>query len=570
MMFGLPFFREVGGLLAPFWLRRNAWLAWAELMFVLVGNLAIVGLLVWLTDMNRELLNALEKKDADVYWAALIKMFGVVVVFVLYSVWISWTQKLLQITWRDWMTQHLLDRWMADQKYYRLELDRDRTDNPDQRIAEDIREFINLGLDLFLGAINAVATLVGFLTLLWHTSGVWDITLFGQTWEIYGVLVWIALGWSLLTTLGTHFVGRAIVPVTFRQQHLEANFRFHLVRMRENAESIAFYRGERDELTQAKGKFGEIVGNFRQLIMRERRLASVTIGISQLDALVPLIVSVPRYFAGKIQLGDITQTSSAYSQVSGALMWLMNSYLRVAHWRAATERLLTFTRELDKRSESKLQIQTQPASQPARITLQDVRIELPTGRVLIDDLDGEIPAGSRLLIQGPSGSGKSTLFRMLAGLWPYGQGRITLPDDASRLFIPQKPYLPIGTLRAALCYPQAVDAFDDAKLTATLGQVGLAHLAAQLDESAHWSQRLSGGEQQRLAFARALLIKPRWLFMDEATSAVDDALEQQLYQTLLAELPETTIVSIAHRSGARSFHGRVWTLSPQTHQVVQA
>jgi vitamin B12/bleomycin/antimicrobial peptide transport system ATP-binding/permease protein len=345
------------------------------------------------------------------------------------------------------------------------------------------------------------------------------------------------------------------------------------VRFRENTEAVAFYRGEDGERLGAKSRFHRVVDNWLRLIRAQRNLALCTIGLGQTNSIVPLLVAAPGYFLGRLTLGDVIQTNIAYAQVSGALVWFVNAYQEIAHWRASVERLFSFSEAIDE-SHAELAhnvgIDFEANPEPA-IRLDDLRVELPNGRALLDGLNQSIAAGDKLLLTGPSGSGKSTLFRTLAGLWPFGHGRVEIPEKGKKLFLPQHPYLPMGTLRAAASYPSCEGTFSDERIEEVLRQVGLERFHGRLSEDAHWEQQMSGGEQQQLAFARVLLHRPDWVFLDEATAALDEATEERVYELLEDQLPDATVVSIAHRPGVAQYHRRRWTLVPRDgHMSIEA
>jgi len=452
------------------------------------------------------------------------------------------------------MTEHLLSRWLARRAYYRIQLVDRQTDNPDQRIAEDVKLFVDVTLRLTLDLLQQVVTLLSFVVVLWQLSG--SIEVLGV--EVPGYMVWVALAYAVAGTWVTHLVGRRLVGLTFEQQRHEADFRFGLVRFRENAEAVALHRAEEDERRSFLARFAAVVRNWHGLMSVQKDVFAVSTLYGLAATIFPIIVAAPRYFSGAIPLGGLTQVAGAFGQVQGALSFFVDAYADVAQWRAVVDRLTGFEKAIARAEAASAGEGGPVVARASRsgIALEDVALGLPDGRVLASGISLAIAPGERVLVTGASGSGKSTLFRAMAGIWPHGAGRILVPEGARPLFLPQRPYMPIGTLAEALRYPDRGAPSGEERLARILGDVGLGHLAPALGESAHWAQRLSGGEQQRLAIARALVLEPDWLFLDEATAAIDEASEARLYALLRERLPGTAIVSIGHRASLRGFHER--------------
>ncbi|NBX21834.1 MAG: ABC transporter ATP-binding protein/permease, partial [Betaproteobacteria bacterium] len=468
---------------------------------------------------------------------------------------------------------HYLHKWMSHQAFYRLELARfapsahahgANPDNPDQRIQEDINQFTTFTISLSMGLLNSVVTLVSFVGILWSLSGAFAFTLAGQEYSIPGFMVWMAVLYCAVGSVITHYIGRKQIPLNFEQQRVEADFRHHMVRAREYSESIAFDRGEnvvREQMTQ---RFSRVLANNLALIKAQKGLIWFTSFFGQAAVVFPFVVAAPRFFSGAIQLGQLTQISGAFGQVQGSLSWFVDTYSSLASWRATTDRLTGFEESFKALAQvESAQAATKTIAIDGPLDTEPLRISLPNGTTLLEHTRLHAQPGDRILLQGPSGSGKSTLFRTLAGIWPYAQGAVDLPADS--MFLPQRAYFPNGPLREALAYPEVATRYSDAELQQVLRDALLPHLADALDTVDAWSQKLSGGEQQRLAIARVLLKKPQWLFADEATSALDEAAEAALYQRLCDVVTERggALVSIAHRPGVAAFHNQRWVLEPR-------
>ncbi|MBL6455102.1 ABC transporter ATP-binding protein/permease [Belnapia sp. T6] len=556
------FLSDAWTLAGPYWRSEERWKARLLLGVVVALNLSLVGMSVLLSYWNREFFNSLQEKNAEAFWALLFwwrqtdsgPMPGFVFVAALYiliAVYALYLRQALQIRWRSWLTREVLDRWLADRAYYRVALTDAETDNPDQRIAEDLRYFVDNTLALGLGLMRSVVTLFSFVLVLWGLSG--PATILGIT--IPGYMVWVALLYALAGTGLAHLVGRSLIRLNFQQQRVEADFRYALVRLRDNAEGVALYGGEADEKRGLQDRFGALIRNWWAIMVATKRLTFFTSAYSQVAVVFPFVVAAPAYFAGRIPLGGLTQTSGAFSEVQGALSWFVDNYSSLTEWRATVLRIRGFLGAIEvARAAAGTGIQSVPDGGDA-LVLDDVTVGLPDGRVLVAGASARVEPGEAVLIAGASGSGKSTLFRAIAGLWPFGRGRVHAPG-AGVLFLPQRPYLPLGSLRRAVCYPRHAEEFPEVEIREALESAGLGHLAARLDEEDSWDRRLSGGEQQRLALARALLVKPRWLFLDEATSSLDPEAEARFYELLKERLPATTLVSIAHRPAVAQYHQR--------------
>jgi vitamin B12/bleomycin/antimicrobial peptide transport system ATP-binding/permease protein len=562
---GLSFLGKVWKLARPYWSSsEERWQARGLLALVVVLTLGLVFILVLVNDWNRQFYEAIQNKDLASFGPLLLRFCVLAAIYITGAVYKLYFTQMLQIRWRTWMTRRFLGSWLDDKRYYRMELHDRRTDNPDQRISEDLRMFTSNTLDLSLGLLGSLVTLVSFVVILWTISGPLSFAVAGREVFIPGYMVWAAVLYALVGSLLTHFIGRPLIGLSFRQQRFEADFRFLLARLRENAEGVALYHGEESEGTGLRSRFERIRANFFDLMRFTKRLTFFTVGYDQVAIVFPILVAAPRYFSGEISLGVLFQISNAFSQVQGSLSWFVESYGSLAVWKATVDRLLTFQEAL-----AEAGAPAGPAVGLERVLdgtpgvhAADVDLGLPNGRIVLADASFDIEPGDRVLFTGPTGAGKSTLFRAIAGIWPFGKGQIQVPANARLLFLPQRPYIPIASLRDAVSFPGPRGTFGDEAIREALRETGLEGFTDRLDEEQNWALSMSGGEQQRLALARALLQKPDWLFLDEATASLDEDAEQELYQLLQRRLPEAAIVSIAHRPQLASYHQRRYDLTP--------
>jgi putative ATP-binding cassette transporter len=585
------FIARAVALSTPYFSSEDKWKARGMLGAIVGLNLALVYMAVVFNDWNRLFYDALQEKNAAVFWEQLGRFCYLAFGFIVIAVYKFYLTQLLEMRWRAWMTRHYLQKWMANQTFYRMELARflapapslsgstaaashaPNPDNPDQRIQEDINQFTRFTISLSMGLLNSVVTLASFVGILWSLSGGFAFTLGGEAYNIPGFMVWMAVLYCAAGSVLTHYIGRKQIPLNFEQQRVEADFRHHLVRAREYSESIALDRGETEVKAQLMQRFSRVLANNLALIQAQKGLIWFTSFFGQAAVVFPFVVAAPRFFSGAIQLGQLTQISGAFGQVQGALSWFVDTYSDLASWRATTDRLTGFEasfqaaiRDPSLSSSTEEVVESFPSDAPApagdRLEAGPLRIALPDGKTLLDHAHLHAQPGDRILLQGPSGSGKSTLFRTLAGIWPYAQGPVRLPVDS--MFLPQRAYFPNGTLREALAYPEPASRYNDDELRQALRDALLPQLTECLDTSDAWGQKLSGGEQQRLAIARVLLKKPRWLFADEATSALDEAAEATLYQRLCDGINQRAgaLVSIAHRPAVAAFHNKRWMLEP--------
>lgn len=542
------FFPRVWKLITPYWRSEEKTIAWLLLVSVIALSLFSVQVSVLFNSWYRDFYNALQNKDLAAFTHLILYFSGIAAIAILAAVYRLYLTQLLTIRWRRWLTEQHFARWLEHKNYYHLEQG-GYTDNPDQRLSEDLNEFTTSTLSLGLGLMSSVVSLVSFSVILWGVSG--SIELFGIT--IPGYMFWAAMLYAIVGSLLTHWIGKRLIPLNNQQERYEADLRFALVRVRENAESIALCEGERNENQRLSGRFSMIWNNFRASMKVQKRLTFFTSGYSQIALIFPFIVAAPRYFAGKIELGDLMQINSAFGNVQENFSWFISAYSTLASWRATCDRLLSFRQALTDHEAQQPAIERVHADDA--LDLRNLGLSIAGGRQLLSEADLHIAAGERVMLSGRSGSGKSSLLRALGGLWPHGSGQIRLPAEPA-LFLPQRPYLPIGTLREAMSYPQSADHYSPGRFADALKKCRLEHLIPRLDESNHWQRFLSPGEQQRMAFARALLVAPRWLYMDEATSAMDEEDEAAMHRVIIDGLPGLTLFSIGHRSSLKRFHSR--------------
>ncbi len=552
-------------LAVPYFRSEDRWPGRLLLASVIAIELAIVAINVLINQWNARFFNALQDRNWESFVTEIKIFCGLAAIFVVLAVYQLYLNQWLQIRWRAWMTRNYTERWLRHSSHYRMQLLGDAADNPDQRIAEDINQFIERTLLVGVRLLGAIVTLLSFLAILWSLSEAAPLTLFGSPVHIPGYLVWAALIYSVGGTILTHWIGAPLATLFFNQQRYEADFRFNLVRVRENSEQVALLRGENAENSRLGERFGHVIRNFMQLMSRQKKVIFVQTIHAQAAVVLPFIIISPAYFSTAMPLGTLTQTASAFGSVQESLSFFVTVYRTVAEWAAIIQRLDGFNRSLDDahamQANSSIAV-TQDAA-ATTIRLDGLGISRPDGKTLVAPAGTEIPRGQNLLLTGPSGAGKSTLFRAVAGLWPFGQGRVVIPAKAHVMLLPQRPYFPITTLANALSYPADAGTFDDAALSDVLKAVGLPALSARLHEEAHWNRILSLGEQQRLGIARALLQRPDFLFLDEATASLDEPSEAALYKLLHSRLAGSTIISIGHRSTLSAFHQHRMTLEPE-------
>ena len=544
-------------LVKGYWKSEDKWKAIGLAVAVLMLTLGQVYMLVMLNNWHKDFYNALQNYQEADFMPLIIQFTVIAFTYVVISVYAVYLRQMLQLRWRIWMTKDYLEGWMKKQVYYRLQVLRTDMDNPDQRISEDINQFISLTIQLTVGFVRQLTTLVAFAFILWELSGIITLPIGSYEFEIHGYLVLLCMVYAILGTWGSHVVGRKLIKLNFDQQKYEADFRFNMMRVRENSESIAFYGGEKSEGVSFRTKFNNVIQNFWGLMRQTKFLNFYVVGYSQAAVLFPILLAAPRYFTHEISLGILMQIISAFGNVQTAMSYFVESYDSIAQLVAVVQRLGGFTQHMDEvaQVESGFDYKTEKGAETSYAA--GLNIETPDGRALLNNCSFELNRGDKLLVTGNSGCGKSTLLRALAGLWPYGSGSITGPEGEKALFLPQRPYLPLGDLRQAIYYPQTVpEEKEDSKLMELLDKIGLPGLKTQLDKVDDWSRILSLGEQQRIAFLRVLLFRPKWLFLDEATSAMDEPLETAMYELIRTELPDTAMVSVGHRSTLYAQHDK--------------
>jgi len=549
----------IGRLALPYFRSEDRWPGRLLLGAVIAIELSIVAATVILNQWYNRFYNTLQDRNWDAFVSAILFFCALAAVYTVLLVYQNYLNYWLQIRWRRWMTQTYLRQWLNSATHYRMQLLGDAADNPDQRIADDLQMFVQQTLSIGTGILNSVVTLFSFIVILWTLSEDAPLHLFGSSFQIPGYLVWAALIYAVVGTVLTHRIGWPLIPLNFQQQQFEADFRFNLVRTRENSEQIAALRGEAAERERHSDRFARVVANWIALIKRQKRLNFFTQSYSQASVIFPYLMVSPVYFSGAMQLGGLMQTASAFNSVQTALSYFVTAYQSIAQYRAVVTRLTGFEDAIVAGRDVALtppMVEVLPRDNSNVISIDQLSVRLPNRQPLVNAEHMVLSPGERALVTGPSGAGKSTLFRAIAGIWPFGSGRILVPEDAKVMLLPQRPYFPVASLAAAVSYPARLGTFDDARLANALKAVGLAEWAHRLDEEAHWNRMLSLGEQQRLAIARVLLQEPDFLFLDEATASLDEAAEASLYRLLQERLKGTTIVSIGHRSTLGAFHRR--------------
>ena len=549
---GRQFWRLAGPFVRP---RRGERASWRPTVFILVLLLLVVlsvRINLLLSYNTNDLYTALQNLDSGAFWRALgifavIAVISVAESLVTYYVGQSFVIRL----WED-LNARFLGDWLGDRVYHRSRFSPTQVDNPDQRIQEDITDFAKTSYSLSIGpsgAVSALVTIPSFTIVLWQLSG--PLTVFGV--EIPRAMTFIAFLYVIVATVFAFRIGKPLVRLNFLNQGLSAFYRYGLVRVRDNAENIAFSRGEPLERRTLDARFGDVIANYWRIVVRTLKFQGFNLAVSQVAVVFPIVIQAPRFFARAISLGDVQQTAQAFSQVHDALSFFRNAYDQFAAYRAVLDRL---TGLLDADQEARQLPVVDVTDRATGVVVRDLTVNKPDGETLVRDLSLELGRAESLLVTGRSGTGKTTLLRSLADLWPYSTGRVERPVGDGAVFLAQQPYLPLGTLRTALAYPGGAEAVSDDEAARVLRATSLAHLVDRVDDEELWWRTLSPGEQQRVGFARLLIARPAVVFLDEATAALDEGLEHDLYTLLRRELPDLVLVSVGHRSSLEAFHAR--------------
>lgn len=560
------FFKDVWYLTKSYWQSEEKKKAFFLLACIIALTLGIVFMLVQLNTWNNSFYSALQNYDAEKIFSELIHFSWLAAIYIILAVYSYYLQQTLILNWRRWLTTRFIDIWLKNKTYYNLQMFGKDTDNPDQRISEDVRQFVEMTLSFAIGILKAACTFISFVFILYQLSGPLTFEFMGRTWTINGYMLWASLIYSIVGTYLTHLVGRKLVKLNFIQQRYEADFRFSMIRLRESAESVAFYRGEAQEGKVFKNRFKLLLDNFWQLVNKQKQLVFLNSGYAQIAIIFPFVVAMNRYLSKEVSLGGLMQVASAFGRVQDSLSYFVDMYSSIAQWQAVVMRLTYFGRHMHEVSEQAERFNVERFASAETVRVEQLQVNLPDGTPLLTDLNFTLRPGANVLIKGVSGSGKSTLLRAIAGIWPFVTGRINLPKNEELMFIPQKPYLPLGTLREALLYP-GNKPLPDEELYYLLDLCQIGYLRDKLDVNADWSHVLSVGEQQRLAFVRAHIQQPKWLFLDEATSALDEDTEATMYALLAERLQQTTLVSIGHRSTLNKYHELLLYIDKETQSV---
>lgn len=556
-------------LIKSYWQSDQRYPAYVFFAIVVVMTVSLVGFDVIFNYWYNYFYNALQAYDKHGVIRLLLVFFTIAAFYIVIAVYRYYISTLFGLRWRRWLTTKFVDRWLRKRGYYLLENFDEKTDNPDQRIQEDVAAVINYSIDLSLGLIGAITTFLAFIYILWQLSGEVTFSL-GRLGNIHisGYLVWVGVLYAIIGTFFTVKLGRPLVPLNFEQQRREATFRFAAVEVRTHAEDIALYHGEKQQKKILGKLFDKVYDNYYMIIVRQKTLMWFTTGYNQVAVVLPLMVALPNYFDKVFLLGGLMQSLSAFGKVQDSLSFMVNSYTRIAEFQAITQRLTTFVNhmtDVEEKAERENQVQFKKHAAHSIVT-KDLVINTPRSELLLSDINETFTHGNHYLIKGVSGVGKSTFLRTMAGIWPYAAGEVTFPESQRIMYLPQKPYMPIGKLSEAISFPNEEGTVDKEELVQIMRDCKLESFIPRLDEANSWSEKLSPGEQQRVAFARVLLHKPDWAFLDESTSMLDIANEEHLYKMLKLKLPHCSLVSVGHRPSLDVHHEKVINMGAYSYQ----
>lgn len=535
----------------PYWKSEEKYKAFSLIILIIIFNLLTVAMTVIFNKWNNGFYDSLQNYDKKAFTHLLIQFTYLAFFYIVFQILAYYFRKILELRWRKWSTNYYINSWLKNKAFYKTKFLSQISDNPDQRISEDINSYIVISLDLTLGLMNSVVTLVSFVFILWKLSGSFSFTIATHHFTIYGYMVWLALIYSVVATYIMFKIGRPLIRLDYQQQAYEASFRYSLVRVREYSENIALYNGETKEHNNLMHRYMSVFNNFIAIIYRQMKINIFNVGYGQIAIILPTLLVAGRYFAKTIKLGDVMQIADAFGRVQGALSYFIDAYTSLSGWRATMDRLLGFEKAVEQASYLTA-IEIKPGD--SMLKLHNLSLNLPNGDSLAKGITFTLNAGDRVLIKGRSGCGKTTLLRAISGLWHFATGDIYQKPQITSLFISQKPYLPIDSLAHTICYPKTQHLPSHDELEQILKQCGLVKLTSKLHEVNDWSNILSVGEQQRIAFCRILVNKPNIVYLDEATSALDEETEAELYELLVKQLPDMVIVSIAHRSSVAKWH----------------
>lgn len=555
------FFKKFALVVLPYWRTKASWYDWLRLAVIIVLTIFNVYLNIQFNEWKNAFYTALQNYNYDQVMQEMLRFIKLAALAIFVAMYTFYLQQIIALRWRKWLSEIFVGNWLHDKKYYLSELTGSKTDNPDQRISEDIKIFIEKALKFSVGILNAALTFSCFVAILWDLSGVITFTIGGKEIRIYGYIVWIAFVYAVIGTYITHKVGNKLSIFNYNQQRYEADFRFSMMRLKENSESIALYYGEQKEEKILLKRLRFLLENFKLIIKKERSLTAIKSGYYQMASIFPVLVGVPLYMKNSINLGGLMQSASAFGRVQGSLSYFVMLYTDFAEWQSVINRLNDFQKQLCFLQKVNIEIKNKySVSTKEHFQIEDFKLLTPEGHVLLEKAHMEFRQGENIIIEGVNGQGKSTFIRSLAGIWPFFNGNIKIPASKDILFLSQKNYLPLGSLAEILIYPNVDIGCIETELINLLNKFQLSYLNDKLNVKADWGSILSTGEQQKIAIIRACIRKPKWLFMDEATSGIDVQAEEKIYEYLVDFLCETTIISVGHRKSIEKFHKKKFEL----------